>query len=289
MKRSLLVTAGVLAALASATPAAADPYLVRRGDTLTAIAAKSGTSVADLLARNKLRDANMIREGQMLDVPGAPAPANSPTGGNPAPALPLPIATYTVQAGDTILRIAKRVHVAPKDLVHANKIADPNKVRAGTVLLVPNPTMPPDVTARYPAEILSTPERLALISVFDAAAKEFNVPPDLLKATCWIESAWIANAQSDKGAIGIGQLMPATSLWLARDMMNEPKLDPLVPGDNIRMSARMLRWLLDQTNGNLTVTMQGYYQGLRSVLDHGASPTAKAYATLVLAARPRFA
>lgn len=283
----MVASVAVLAVLAAAGPAAAQPYLVRRGDTLTSIAAHSGLSVAGLLARNHLRDRNVIQEGQMLDVPG-PAASTAPTA-PAAPGLPQPITTYTVRPGDTILRIARKLHVAVADLTRANTIVNADKVRAGTALLVPNPTMPAGVTVRYPAEILSTPERLALVAVFDAAAKEFNVPADLVKATAWVESAWIANAKSDKGAVGIGQLMPATSSWLAKEMMGQPTLDPLVPQDNIRMSARMLRWLLDQTGGNLHITMQGYYQGLRSVLDHGASATAKAYATLVLAARPRFA
>ena len=281
-----MATVGALAVLAMSSPAGAEPYLVRRGDTLIGIAAKSGTTVDALLKRNHIKNANLIHEGEMLDVPGsatapAPAPATS--------SLPQPVSTYTVRAGDTMIRIAKRLHVDAADLARVNKISDPNKVRAGVMLLVPNPTLPAGITARYPLEILTTPERLALVPIFDAAAKEFNVPLDLVKATAWIESAWVANAKSDKGAVGIGQLMPETSAWLAHDMMGGVALDPLVPVDNIRMSARMLRWLLDQTNGNLKLTMQGYYQGLRSVLDHGASPTAKAYATLVLAARPRFA
>ena len=77
--------------------ARADPYTVVKGDTLEKIAKRTGTTVADLVARNKLRDANHIRIGTVLDVP-APPPA--------VPVLPKPI-LYTVKAGDTALRLAK--------------------------------------------------------------------------------------------------------------------------------------------------------------------------------------
>jgi len=203
--------------------------------------------------------------------------------------LPKPAITMTVRPGDTVLRIAHRFKVKAADFVAVNRLSDPNRLRAGTVLLVPTRGLPAGITTSYPAVILATPERLALVPVFDAAAAEFSVPADLLKADAWIESAWHDSACSDVGAIGIGQLMPETATWLARDMMGQPTLDPTKPVDNIRMSARMLRWLLDSTQGNLTVTLESYYQGLRSVVNDQPTPTAVAYAVLVQSARARFA
>lgn len=258
--------------------ARADPYTVVKGDTLEKIAKRTGTTVADLVARNKLRNANHIRIGTVLDVPAPP---------RAVPALPKPT-LHTVKAGDTALRLAKKFSITVKDLVRVNQLKDANKIVVGVVLLIPTPALPAGVTIKYPLELLNHPERLALVPAFDAAAKEFGVPPDLLKSTAWIESSWVDNALSSTGAIGIGQLLPETAVWLANEMMAEPKLDPLKPVDNIRMSARFLRWLLDKTNGNETVAMQGYYQGLRSVQDDGASPVAMAYAKLVHGARPRF-
>ena len=45
-------------------------YVVQRGDTLSSIAARHGTTVADLVQLNDLRDRNTIRIGQRLKVAG---------------------------------------------------------------------------------------------------------------------------------------------------------------------------------------------------------------------------
>jgi LysM repeat protein len=84
-------------------PAAPTTYTVRPGDTLTAIAARFGTTVAALAAANHLVNPNLIFPGQVLTLsaggeaaptpapapPPAPAPAPPPS---PASAgLPMPI------------------------------------------------------------------------------------------------------------------------------------------------------------------------------------------------------
>ncbi|MGH7572855.1 MAG: LysM peptidoglycan-binding domain-containing protein, partial [Gemmatimonadota bacterium] len=43
-------------------------YVVQRGDTLTSIAARHGTTVTELVQLNDLRDRNTIRIGQRLKV-----------------------------------------------------------------------------------------------------------------------------------------------------------------------------------------------------------------------------
>ncbi len=53
-----------------AAPARGEQHAVRAGETLTAIAARYGVSVQALMEKNKLADANSIREGQKLAIPG---------------------------------------------------------------------------------------------------------------------------------------------------------------------------------------------------------------------------
>jgi len=60
----------------------------------------------------------------------------------------------------------------------------------------------------------------------------------------YTESRWRQDVVSVTGAIGVGQLLPSTAAWLAQ-LMGEPDLSPYVRKDNIRMSAFLLRWLLD--------------------------------------------
>ncbi len=67
----------------------AGAYRVVPGDTLSAIAARSGLTVRDLQAANSLGNSNLIRPGQLLNVPGGatvapPAPRVAPAPNGPA-------------------------------------------------------------------------------------------------------------------------------------------------------------------------------------------------------------
>ena len=50
----------------TAEPGPATNYSVQAGDTLTSIAADRGTTVAELVKRNNIADANLIQIGQMI-------------------------------------------------------------------------------------------------------------------------------------------------------------------------------------------------------------------------------
>lgn len=49
-------------------------YTVKSGDTLTTIARKFNTTVEALVASNGIKNKNLIYVGQVLNVPGQPAP-----------------------------------------------------------------------------------------------------------------------------------------------------------------------------------------------------------------------
>jgi soluble lytic murein transglycosylase-like protein len=75
--------------LAQATPVAATiAYVVRPGDTLTAIAEKHKTTVRALAEANDLASVNLVVEGAKLRLPGASATGKA-TGQATAPALEL--------------------------------------------------------------------------------------------------------------------------------------------------------------------------------------------------------
>ncbi|MDQ3462638.1 MAG: lytic transglycosylase domain-containing protein, partial [Actinomycetota bacterium] len=107
-----------------------------------------------------------------------------------------------------------------------------------------------------------------------------------LMAMTWLESGWQNDVVSSAGAIGIGQLMPDTVTWLEDIVIREP-LDPHDPDDNIRMSARYLRWLLDRTGGDAATALAGYYQGLGAVRSSGVFPSTRVYVADVLFFRDR--
>ncbi|WP_369068901.1 LysM peptidoglycan-binding domain-containing protein [Kineococcus terrestris] len=90
-------------------------YTVRAGDTLGAIAAAHGTSVAALVRANDLTADGFIREGQVLDLgPGAQAPAPSPSSSAGSSAAP---ADGTTRAGTIAGAVAQnQARLASADL-----------------------------------------------------------------------------------------------------------------------------------------------------------------------------
>ena len=107
-------------------------------------------------------------------------------------------------------------------------------------------------------------------------------------AVSYQESRWDQSARSPAGAVGVGQLMPGTATWVARDLMGEPGLDIRNTTDNIRISARLLRWLLDEAGGNTDRALAMYGQGVYGVRANGISASSVAYAARIATIRSRF-
>ena len=85
----------------------------------------------------------------------------------------------------------------------------------------------------------------------------------LYRANIEIESAYRQDAVSSAGAIGLGQLMPAT----ARDLAVDPR-DPL---QNLDGSARYLAMMLD-TFGDPRLALAAYNAGPDAVRQYGGIP-----------------
>ena len=114
-------------------PASGDYYTVVKGDNLTKIAQRYGTTVANLVAWNGIKNPNLIYPGQKLRVRNGSAPAPKPT---PKPA-PAPAAQYyTVVKGDNLTKIAKRYGTTVNQLVAWNGIKNPNLIYPGQKLRV---------------------------------------------------------------------------------------------------------------------------------------------------------
>ena len=255
---ALMVTA-VVATLA--TPAAAEDYVVQPGDSLSIIARDHGVETAELASLNAISNLHLIRVGQVLTIPRS---------------------VYVVQPGDSLGLIAVRTGVPLARLVEANGLANPNLIRVGQELRLPTgaSAVPADPAAGYdslPSRLTANPDRLQLIPSFERWASHYGVPADLLMAIAYRESGWQRSVVSPKGAIGVGQLMPATAKWLADELIGLP-LDPTVPDDNIRMSARMLHWLMGYMGGE-NAAIAAYYQGPGSVRSRGYYDDTKAYVT----------
>jgi LysM repeat protein len=268
-------------------------YTVQPGDTLFAIAAAHGTTVAQLVALNGIADPNMIAVGQVLVISAdQPPPAPAAGGG-----------TYTVVPGDTLFAIARRFGVTVADLVQANGIGDPNQLAVGQVLVIPGLAPAPQPVATPPTEPVPAPTDLvpaavfgpragdpalaALVPLFNRWADAYALPRDLLKALAFVESSWRNEARSTSGAIGLGQLLPSTAAWVNSTLLGGANLDPTVADDNLHLTARYLRYLFD-LQGDESRAIGSYSQGPGSVQRDGLSPRTVDYVQRIQGLRPQF-
>lgn len=138
-------------------------HTIRRGDTLSKVARKYGTSVAQLKRANNIRNVNNLRVGQRLKVPSgrevsqpdfSSTTLTLATVHKPAPATPVPMdllprqlniamvgdtsgAKYVVERGDTLGIIAERYGVSTKTLMRANGLSNANLLSVGQALVIP--------------------------------------------------------------------------------------------------------------------------------------------------------
>jgi len=133
-------------------------------------------------------------------------------------------------------------------------------------------------------------DRLHLEPVLTTAAREYGVPADMILAQAWAESSWRVDAVSNKGAVGVLQLMPKAVDFVSKNLLKlEQPLDALNPADNARMGARYMRHLLDRLDGDVRQALIAYNQGLAGLRRKGPVPAAELYADKVIALRPVFA
>lgn len=88
-------------------------------------------------------------------------------------------------------------------------------------------------------------------------AARYRVPPELTAALIDVESRWNPRAVSNKGAMGLMQLMPATAKRYA--------LDPFNAEQNIAAGTRYVTALMWEFHGDLRLVSAAYYAGDRRI------------------------
>ena len=119
---------------ATTTVAVADvpeSVTVEKGDSLSKIAKRYGTTVDALVRINDLCDANQIFVGQVVVLEDPEAGADADAAGDR-----VETAIVTVQPGDSLSKIAKRHDTTVEELMALNDIDDPNLLFVGQELLV---------------------------------------------------------------------------------------------------------------------------------------------------------
>jgi LysM repeat protein len=166
---------------------------------------------------------------------------------------------YTVRSGDTISSVAQLHAITTEDLEEANGLNPSSSLEPGTQITIP----PPQPTGNgLPTGLRNNDDLLALRPIFEKWADEYGVPVALLEADLWQESNWDNEAVSPDGAVGIGQLLPATTEYINEELLDGASLDPTVAEENIQLSARYFDYLLDQTDDDWAATLAAYFSGL---------------------------
>ncbi len=108
-------------------------HVVRRGENLTRIAIRYGTTVQAICRANGLRNANYIYAGQRLIIPsGGGHPSGRGCG-----------CVHVVRRGETLTQIARRYGTTVHNIMRSNGLWNANRIWAGQRLCVPCGWAPP--------------------------------------------------------------------------------------------------------------------------------------------------
>lgn len=114
---------------ANSTVTTAASYTVKSGDTLSAIAAKYGTTYQALASANSISNPNDIYVGQVIKVSATATAASSQAASSTSSN-----GSYTVKSGDTLYGIALANGLNWQTLAKQNGISDPNVIFVGQKL-----------------------------------------------------------------------------------------------------------------------------------------------------------
>jgi Transglycosylase SLT domain len=134
--------------------------------------------------------------------------------------------------------------------VYVNQDSQPN--RHGSTIS----SLPALSAASKQETLAAPPEQLERIA--REAAERHQVDPALVKAVIATESGWNPHAVSNKGAMGLMQLVPGTAERFGVG-------NPYDPVQNIDGGTRYLKSLLDRYNGDVTKSIAAYNAGEHAV------------------------
>jgi murein DD-endopeptidase MepM/ murein hydrolase activator NlpD len=188
--------------------AAGETIEVQQGDSLYSISKRHKVAIAALMDINQMKSPN-LKPGQKLVLPAAPGARRpiakvagtqvaSAAGVVPPSIVAAPVVTpapaplaaadwtgsYTVKSGDSLYKVALQHKVQLAELQRQNSIADPTKVRPGTIIRVPGtdgavasatPTLAP--AAPRPTQIAAAPLVPSATAGSAVAPKIINVGP----------------------------------------------------------------------------------------------------------------
>jgi N-acetylmuramoyl-L-alanine amidase len=292
---------GVAALLAVAVTASSNGfslYRIRSGDTLSAIAARYHTSVAELVRLNHLPgNGNLIYAGATLKVPGGHRHGSAM---HHRHRHAMRISHYVVRPGDTLYAIAAREHASWRAIARRSHLPSSLMVVIGQRLAIPHRVHHHAVKAHTSNGFPGTggvdpgrfrgyyvPSRGQVAEMIRQTAGRWGLDPKVALAISYMESGFNQRMVSGVGAIGAMQVLPSTGQFVGEYIAHR-HLDLLKAQDNVTAGVAFLTVLVHETGGNTARAIAGYYQGLASVQEHGMYADTKHYVSIVLALRNRF-
>jgi soluble lytic murein transglycosylase-like protein len=198
-----------------------------------------------------------------------------------------------VRPGDTLSALAANAGVSPAAMAAMNGLDPDGVLVAGTVIKLPGGAPAPeraDEPAPAPvvpaADPVPTPTQVGAGDI-QAVAAQYGVSPSLAAAIAWQESGFNNAMVSSANARGVMQVMPGTWDYVQQNLAQR-QLDPNSATDNVHAGVMYLKRLLDDTGGDESTAIAGYYQGLQSVRDRGLYDDTQRYIENVQALRSRF-
>ena len=298
--------------------ASAQSYLVRPGDTLTAIASRYHVRLAVVAHANHLANINLVRAGQVLVIP-----SNSSTGAS----------YYRVKWGDTLSGIALSFRTSIPALRNLNptlgrwpiagqllrvcsgcgSVATAARTSTGggvyrvrpgdtlssiaarfgtttAALSAANQLQNPNVvvlgsTLRVPSGASAAYDPSQARALITTYSRYYGLDPTLPLAVAWQESGFNQSEISKTGAVGVMQIEPATGRTISA-LFGRP-VDIYNIQDNIQAGTYWLSHLLAYYGNDRFLAVAAYYEGTRNIARRGLFRDTRQYVADVLALQQR--
>jgi N-acetylmuramoyl-L-alanine amidase len=229
-------------------------YTIKRGDTISGIAARYGLTTQSLLKLNGLSRASIIYPGQVIRLGGSSIditpvsnvedddpPSPPPTSGPPT----TPSSTYTIKTGDTITSIAAKFGLTVDIVLKANGLTRTSIIFAGRTLMIPGGS----VTSQDGTKVTPlTAEMAKNARIIIQVGRSLNVPDRGLVvalAAAMQESSLRNITYGDRDSVGIFQQRPSTGWGTRSALLNVAHASRLFFGGPSNPNKGKTRGLLD--------------------------------------------
>ncbi|WP_349361623.1 lytic transglycosylase [Arthrobacter antibioticus] len=223
-----------------AVPASGNQYVIKAGDTLSAIAAKNDVSLASLVAANGGDAKSAIYPGKTLSIPGLTAASSD--------IVPITPAESGTAASTAELTPEQQVPSTFLHYTYPEAVVSDANVNKSALLAAP------------------APSRAQMKEMVARTAAAMGVDPALAMAFAQQESGFNHQSVSPANAIGTMQVIPDAGEW-ASGLVGRT-LNLLDPQDNVTAGVAIIR-ALHSGAPNEDQAIAGYYQGQYSVSVHG--------------------